>query len=71
MFINLSITSKNMNSLKLFLKFFNKSLKFKKFKIVLLQTHFISKKKRKKFTVLKSPHVNKKAGEKFEYFLYR
>lgn len=65
MFINLRIFSKNHNSLKNFLKFFiefstSKHLLFfcKSFKI---------RKNKKKFSVLKSPHVNKKAQEQFEF----
>jgi hypothetical protein len=65
MFVVLSIKTKNINLLYsylsfLFFKFDNSVLVLKQFK----------KKKNKKVTVLKSPHVNKKAKESFEYCIY-
>lgn len=70
MFITLSIYSKNLNSLTNFLKFFykletNKVLNFKIFPVQ-------SQKKKKVFffSVLQSPHVNKKSQEQFGYCIY-
>ena len=70
MFINVKIISKNLTSLKNFLKNFknlsnNKTLNFNKFVRV-----YQKKQNRKIFTILKSPHVNKKAQEQFEYRTY-
>ena len=70
MFIILSIYSKNLNSLTNFLTFFyklkiNKTLKLK------FYSRQTQKKKRKTFfSVLRSPHVNKKSQEQFNYYLY-
>ena len=60
----LTILSKNKNSLNHFLLFFNSNAW-----INLNSTKKYSQKhtKIKKFTLLKSPHVNKKAQEQFEY----
>ena len=70
MFIILSIYSKNLNYFTNFLKFFYKINinKIFKLKFYTLQTQ---KKKRKTFfSVLRSPHVNKKSQEQFDYYLY-
>jgi ribosomal protein S10 len=68
MFINLKISSKNKESLKKFLKVF---LFFcKKNKINFFIKYFSQKQKTHIFTILKSPHVNKKAQEQFEYRLF-
>lgn len=70
MLIILSIYSKNLTSLTAFLKFF---YKLKTNKILNLQFHVIQSQKKKKFSffsVLQSPHVNKKSQEQFESSLY-
>lgn len=69
MFINLKIRSKNKVSLIQFLQFF---LLVNGYKNLGLQTDFkfINNLKQKKIiTVLKSPHVNKKSQEQFEFNL--
>lgn len=64
MFFYLTIKSKNKNSLNTFLKIFKKILSKNTF-------NFTSNKKSiKRFTFLKSPHVNKTAQEHFEYTIY-
>ena len=70
MLIILSIYSKNLTSLTAFLKFF---YKLKTNKILNLQFHVIQSQKKKKFSffsVLQSPHVNKKSQEQFESSLH-
>ena len=69
MFIILSIYSKNLISLTTFLKFLYK-LKTNKILGLKFYTTQSQKKKRKSFfSVLQSPHVNKKSQEQFEYSL--
>jgi len=70
MFIILSIYSKNLNSLTNFLKFFYKFKMKKNFKINFYITQSQKKKKLSFFSVLQSPHVNKKSQEQFEYSLH-
>jgi len=70
MFINVKITSKNQNSLKFFLKDFKLLIKNKKLNSNKVLSVYHNKQTRKTFTILKSPHVNKKAQEQFEYRLY-
>ena len=71
MFFIINVYSKNLNSLNTFLKFFNNKIILNKLKIRLFQTLHENPKKKKLFTVLKSPHVNKTAQEQFEYKLYK
>jgi ribosomal protein S10 len=68
MFINIKILSKNKMSLQRFLKFF--VLFCNENKINFFIKYFSQKQKIHKFTILKSPHVNKKAQEQFEYRLF-
>lgn len=70
MFINITIKSKNKNSLEKFLNFFYEFSNNSKLK--LNRSLFLSQKKKynKIFTVLKSPHVNKTAQEQFEFILF-
>ena len=70
MFINIKITSKNSSSLKNFIKDFKTLSKNKKLNLVRFVQFYQNKKSDKIFTILKSPHVNKKAQEQFEYKLY-
>lgn len=70
MFINITISSKDLNSLNLFLIFFFKLLKSKSLKIKIFKKVKPVLKKKKSFTVLKSPHVNKTAQEQFKYELF-
>ena len=70
MFIIVSIYSKNLNSLTNFLKFFYKLKKNQTFR---LKFHIIQSQKEKNFaffSVLQSPHVNKKSQEQFEYYMH-
>ena len=68
--INIEITSSNISSIDRFnIILFNKLNKIKNIKFFILQI-INKKKKRKKFTVLKSPHVNKTAREQFETISY-
>lgn len=70
MLINLSIYSKNSNSLTNFLKFFYRLESNKLFNFQLFTVQSQKKKKRFFFSVLKSPHVNKKSQDQFEYVTY-
>lgn len=70
MFINIKISSKNKNSLQNFLKIFNRFCKKKKFKANYLIKYYSKQRQINIFTILKSPHVNKKAQEQFEYRLF-
>jgi hypothetical protein len=70
MFISIYIKTKNFNSFIKFLLFFNKLCSYDKFKTLFFIKQFNKKKKLKTFIILKSPHVNKKSGEKFEYYFY-
>lgn len=68
--IKLEITSSNKNSIEKFNKIlFNKLNEIKNIRFSVLKVINI-KKKKKKFTVLKSPHVNKSAKEQFEIIFY-
>lgn len=62
---NLIIKSKNKNSINNFITFFNKN----KFDIIQKYSH--KKTKKKRLTILKSPHVNKKAQEQFESRMFK
>ena len=64
MFLIISLKSKNLKSL---IFFFNV---LKKFNINDNIKKLYTKKKIKRFTILKSPHVNKTAQQHFEYRLY-
>nr|QYC61886.1 ribosomal protein S10 [Stephanopyxis turris] len=70
MFINIYIKSKNINSLKYFLKYFLKLYLNNSFLNVYFLKSFSKKNLKKKITVLKSPHVNSKAGEYYVYNIY-
>lgn len=63
----LKILSKNEKSLKKFLIFFFKHLKTR-FNII--QKFIVARNKKKIITLLKSPHVNKKAQEHFELRIF-
>ena len=71
MFVIIEIYSKNYKSLKNFLLFFNNENLLKKLKISILKNKIKNPMKKKVITVLKSPHVNKTAQEKFEYRIYK
>lgn len=65
---NVTITSRNKNSIYNFFLFFNRtSLRTLNAEIAYCQKNL----KKKRLTVLKSPHVNKKAQEQFEYRLFK
>lgn len=61
---NVTAASKNKNSIRKFVRFFNVTMRRVKLKT---KKKFFIKKERKKFmTILTSPHVNKSAQEQFE-----
>ena len=70
MFIILSIYSKNSNSLTNFLRFFYKLKTNKTLKIKFFSVQSPKNTKFSFFSVLQSPHVNKKSQEQFEYHMY-
>jgi ribosomal protein S10 len=70
MFIILSIHSNNANSLTNFLKILYKLNKKNFFKLQFYIQQSPKKKKFSFFSVLQSPHVNKKSQEQFERFVY-
>ena len=65
---NVTITSKNKNSISDFLLFFNEN---KLCNLNVIKKYFQKKMGRGKLTILKSPHVNKKAQEQFESRLFK
>ena len=69
MFVSISIQSKSLKSIKMFLKFFDKSCK--DLNLIVFMGILNKLTNRKIITVLKSPHVNKTAQEQFESFVYR
>merc|ERR1712154_93976 len=70
MFIIIDIYSKNFYALSTFLNsFLNKKI-CNKLKLIIVKSS-LQKTKKKKLTVLKSPHVNKKAQEQFELHTYK
>ena len=71
MFFTINVYSKNLKSLNTFLNFFNDKIILNKLKIKMFKTLHENPKKKKVFTILKSPHVNKTAQEQFEYKIYR
>lgn len=68
MLINLKISSKNKNTLILFLKIFNKICHKKNLNFSI--KNFQGIKIKKVFTILKSPHVNKTAQDQFQYYIF-
>lgn len=71
MLISLSICSKNQNSLTSFLKLF---YRLEVNKLLNNQSFIVQSQKKKKrffFSVLKSPHVNKKSQDQFEWLVYK
>lgn len=62
----IKISSKNKNSILKFSFLIFKKFNFKIGPKVLLKSYLKSHNKKKIFTILKSPHVNKKAQEQFE-----
>ena len=71
MFINIYVSSKNSISLNTFLRFFLKISKNKQIKTNIYSIQHSKPKLTKKFSILKSPHVNKKAQDQFEFRVYR
>ena len=69
MVIRLIIKSKNINSILNFIKLFRKFYKIYK----LTDSFFVSNKtsRRKMFSILRSPHVNKISQEQFEFKVYK
>jgi ribosomal protein S10 len=65
---NLTIYSKNKNSINYFLQFLQNSINKQNFQVI---KKLLKKKKiQNKLSILKSPHVNKTAQEHFEYRNY-
>ena len=71
MYLTLFIYSKNLNSITNFLKLFYKIKNSKNLKLKLYTVQSLQKKKFSFFSVLQSPHVNKKSQEQFEYYVYK
>lgn len=71
MFINIHIYSKNYLSIKRLITFFSNNFLLKKLNLTVFSSIYQNPIKRKIFTVLKSPHVNKTAQEHFEYSIYK
>jgi len=65
---NITIKSKNKTSVNEFFLFFNGN---KLYNSNVIKKYFQKKAKKKKLTILKSPHVNKKAQEQFENRLFK
>ena len=67
--LNIVIESKNKKSIQRFIEFLTKKTKYFKFNLI---KKFVSKRfNLKKMSILKSPHVNKKAQEQFELKMFR
>lgn len=71
MFIIIDIYSKNFYALSSFLSTFLSNKICNKLKLIIVKSSLQKTKKKKKLTVLKSPHVNKKAQEQFELHTYK
>jgi ribosomal protein S10 len=65
---NVTITSRNKNSINDFFLFFNGNTVCN---LNVIKKYFQKKIEKKKLTILKSPHVNKKAQEQFESRLFK
>jgi ribosomal protein S10 len=65
---NITIKSKNKTSINEFFLFFRKT---KLYNLNIIKKYFQKKMEKKKLTILKSPHVNKKAQEQFENRLFK
>jgi ribosomal protein S10 len=61
----ITLRSKNKKSLNKFIKFFINNLNFKQ-----INKFYTKKTKKKIFTILKSPHINKSAQEQFKINFY-
>jgi ribosomal protein S10 len=70
MFIIIYVSSKNLNSLTNFLKFFYKLKKDQALKLEFPSLQSQRKKKFSFFSTLQSPHVNKTSQEQFECQVY-
>ena len=68
MHVSLFLKSKNLSSIKFFMRFFRYVLC--RLNIVYTLRTYVRPTLKKRFTVLKSPHVNKCAQEHFEFSLY-
>jgi len=71
MFVNVCVKSKNLRSLKKFLTFLDEYITSKNLNVIVSKSSFKKVVKRKVITLLKSPHVNKRAQEQFEFRFYR
>ena len=69
MYVNLYLRSKSLKSIKVYIRFFK--LVSKHLNLVVLKNIYSKPINKKRFTVLKSPHVNKCAQEHFGFSLYR
>lgn len=71
MFIIIHIYSKNYLAILQLIAFFSNKFLLKKLNLTTFNLMHQNPIKRKTFTVLKSPHVNKTAQEHFEYSIYK
>lgn len=71
MLFNVTVTTKNKNSLIRFLLFLNNQLNKKHSFNFFLSSSKTFLTLKKKITVLKSPHVNKKSKEKFQFVYFK
>ena len=65
---NVTITSRNKNSINDFFLFFNQNTVCN---LHVIKKYFQKNMEKKRLTILKSPHVNKKAQEQFESRLFK
>lgn len=65
-----TISSKNKNSILKFLSIISEKIGFKVGSGIFFRSNLKGQKKKKIFTILKSPHVNKKAQEQFEIRIF-
>ena len=70
MLITIKIKSKNQDSLTKFSKFITKRVRYLEKMCLVVNSVQKIKRSKTKFTVLKSPHVNKTAQEQFETIVY-
>ena len=70
MFITIKIKSKNQDSLTKFSEFITKRIRYLEKACFIVSSVQKLKRSKTKFTVLKSPHVNKTAQEQFETIIY-
>lgn len=70
MFLSLLVKTKNFNSLNKFLFFITKTFVYQKFKMSFFIKCINKKTNYINYSILQSPHVNKKSGEQFEFRIF-